>query len=223
MMIVMFSRPAFPRRAANPAKALSDSPWLMTGPLLFLSFCAIFGGYLTHKMILGLAIFTHPDKAMNILDAQCLPDGFVPLIFLPLSFLFLFNLLIFAEPTSSSWISLRIDRLLSSDDDTRQAPSPFVLMPGLKMLDLPLHPFSQFFTSFNHFNIFNHWVKFKVLILSNYLYRYLDKGFLEGGFGPLGCHRLFNFIGFNIELLATGFIPHYILINLFSLFLLLLL
>lgn len=57
----------------------------------------------------------------------------------------------------------------------------------------------------------------KYLLLSNILYRYIDKGILEL-FGPIGGSNFLQFSGFLIELLSTGFIPHYALMKILSLF-----
>ena len=45
--------------------------------------------------------------------------------------------------------------------------------------------------------------------------RYWDRGLIEI-MGPLGLERLFHFLTFNLELLATGFLPHYALLLLTS-------
>ncbi|KAI9088691.1 NADH dehydrogenase subunit 5 [Phlyctochytrium arcticum] len=73
----------------------------------------------------------------------------------------------------------------------------------LLMLDAELAPLLGVL---NHFNIWNHWVMQNTLTFANSVFRYWDRGLLEF-FGPMGC-------AFQIELLATGFIPHYALITL---------
>jgi hypothetical protein len=60
----------------------------------------------------------------------------------------------------------------------------------------------------------------RFFILSNFLYRNIDKGCLEL-LGPLGLSRTFHYLGFKIELLATGYILHYAFIIISSLFILL--
>ena len=77
--------------------------------------------------------------------------------------------------------------------------------------------FTNILNSFNHNDVTNHWIMHKYLVLSNILYRYIDKGLLEL-FGPIGGRNLLHFLGFSIELLSTGFIPHYALIMVLSLF-----
>jgi len=57
-----------------------------------------------------------------------------------------------------------------------------------------------------------------ILILANLLYRNIDHGILEI-FGPLGFIRFFNWIGFKLELISTGYIIHYLLIYLVIMFL----
>ena len=59
------------------------------------------------------------------------------------------------------------------------------------------------------------------LSFSNFIFRYLDKGSFET-FGPLGFLRAFHYLGFRIESLSTGFIPHYAFIFIFSISLFLL-
>jgi hypothetical protein len=56
----------------------------------------------------------------------------------------------------------------------------------------------------------------KYLSVSLLLYRYIDKGILEL-FGPIGGKNLLHFLGFSIELLSTGFIPHYALMKILCL------
>jgi hypothetical protein len=58
---------------------------------------------------------------------------------------------------------------------------------------------------------------FYSLVLSNSIYRHLDKGFLES-FGPNGLLQFLHFIGFNISSFSSGFIPHYAFVLIFSLF-----
>ena len=198
IMIVKFSRPGFPKSILS---IITDSPFFMTCPLLILSFSAILIGYLSHQLFLGYGsiqgLFIHPSSLNSLLDSSNFDSL---LIYLPLTFLFLFNLLWLRPQSVSSFSVLSVSSL-----SVLSVSSNYKLLPSLGL--------------FNHFNIFNHWFKFGSQILSNYLYRYIDKGILEL-FGPLSLSRLFNFIGFNIELLATGFIPHYIFILKFGLFLL---
>ena len=72
--------------------------------------------------------------------------------------------------------------------------------------------------TFSHFNIFNYWIMHSSLNNSISLYRYFDKGLLQY-FGPFGIFRKLNFNSFNIEILYTGFIIHYVLLTIFGLFL----
>ena len=53
------------------------------------------------------------------------------------------------------------------------------------------------------------------LNLSIYLFRYIDKGFLQL-IGPIGINRLIHYISFKLELLSTNFILHYGMILLIS-------
>lgn len=72
------------------------------------------------------------------------------------------------------------------------------------------------FTLLNYFNVFYHWIMFYSLVLSNSVYRHLDKGFLES-FGPNGLLKFLHYIGFNITSFSSGFIPHYAYVLIFSL------
>jgi hypothetical protein len=56
---------------------------------------------------------------------------------------------------------------------------------------------------------------FYSLVLSNSVYRHLDKGFLES-FGPNGLLKFLHYIGFNISSFSSGFIPHYAFVLIFS-------
>jgi len=57
------------------------------------------------------------------------------------------------------------------------------------------------------------------LNFSNVVFRYWDRGLVEL-IGPMGLVQLFHYLSFQLELLATGFIPHYALIIISTLFLL---
>ena len=93
MMIVMFSRPNFPKTLLP---IISDSPFFKTFPLILLCFCAIFIGYGSHQLFLAygssFGLFIHPNSLNSLLDSENFDSL---LIFLPLTFLFLFNLLWF--------------------------------------------------------------------------------------------------------------------------------
>ena len=69
----------------------------------------------------------------------------------------------------------------------------------------------------SHFNILNYWIMHNSLLNSIYLYRYFDKGLLQL-IGPFGIFRNINFSSFNIEILYTGFIIHYALLTILTLF-----
>ena len=91
MMIVKFSRPNFPKTIIP---IITDSPLKKTFPLILLSFCAIGIGYFSHQFFLGYGascdMFIHPSSLNNLLDSSNFDSL---LIYLPLSFLFLFNFL----------------------------------------------------------------------------------------------------------------------------------
>ena len=202
-MIVMLSRPAFPK---SILPYVTDSSKIMTIPLLIISIGAVTIGYLTHELFLSYgstfyynSIFIHPSSSSSLLDG---PFSGSKLALVPLLFLLLMSILIvmqspFNNKTNTiSQADFILNKLISNEI---QNNTPVV------------HKFTSTLTTMNHFNIFNHWIMHRILILSNYLYRYLDKGLLEL-FGPLGCQKFFHYLGLNIELLSTGFIPHYALI-----------
>lgn len=85
------------------------------------------------------------------------------------------------------------------------------LIPNHASFNLTTH-----FTLLNYFNVFYHWIMFYSLVLSNSIYRHLDKGFLES-FGPNGLLQFLHYVGFNISSFSSGFIPHYAFVLIFSL------
>jgi hypothetical protein len=54
----------------------------------------------------------------------------------------------------------------------------------------------------------NHWIIHYVFHFANVVFRYWDRGIVEL-LGPLGLVKLFHYSSFKLELIATGFIPHY--------------
>ncbi len=206
MMIVMLSRPAFPK---SIIPYVTDAAKQMTIPLLIISIGAVTIGYFTHELFLSYgstfyynSIFIHPGSSSSLLDG---PFSGSMLCIVPLLFLLLMSILLFITPfnnhncfammSTPSFTSLKTD--------------------ASHYHNLVAHKFTSTLTTMNHFNVVNHRLMHRTLILSNYLYRYVDKGILEL-IGPLGCQRLLNYLGFNIELLSTGFIPHYALIMITS-------
>ena len=67
----------------------------------------------------------------------------------------------------------------------------------------------------SHWNNFNGQFSWNCQSLALMVGRYWDRGLIEI-MGPLGLERLFHFLTFNLELLATGFLPHYALLLLTS-------
>lgn len=201
LMIAMYSRPHFPLAILPFVK---DSPILITGPMLFISIAAVGFGYLSHELFLGFgstfygqSIFTLPEN-IRLFDASFASlTSYSYLSLLPLFFL---SLLFLSLPFVSS----------SSAPGKMILPSAStILTPSTK--DYP-HSwrFSNIFdpSLMTHFNIFNYWIMHRFFVFSVFLYRYLDKGLIEF-FGPLGLYRIIHFQSFILELLATGFIPHY--------------
>lgn len=194
----MLNRPNFPKTILN---YVVDSNYLMTLPLLLISIGAITFGYLSNELFLAYgstfyinSIFIHPATINTTLDAQF---GGSILALIPILFLFLLTILFFITPSTPLLFNSPII-------------TPIISEP------IKAHKFTNIFNSFNHNDITNHWIKHKYLLLSNILYRYIDKGILEL-FGPIGGKNLLSFLGFSIELLSTGFIPHYALIKILSL------
>ncbi len=193
LMIAMFSRPLFPR---TMLPFVTDSPLLKTAPLIILSIAAVMLGYQTQELFLSYgstfyinSIFTHPNANTFLFDASY---GGSLLSLIPVTFQFLIFLILIISPFSSSNTSSNSSRIrLIHTQDIR-----------------PHFNFTTHFTLLNYFNVFYHWIKYFGLVQSNYLFRYVDKGFLEF-FGPLGILRLLHYWGFLIESLSTGFIPHY--------------
>nr|NP_150355.1 NADH dehydrogenase subunit 5 [Rhizophydium sp. 136]AAK84285.1 NADH dehydrogenase subunit 5 [Rhizophydium sp. 136] len=224
-MIALLSRPLFQKSIVHYVK---DSGMFMTIPLLILSVAAVIIGYITNEIFITSAmpsyfnsIFIHPDN-IRILDA---PNANSIMSLIPLLFLFiLFTALIIKSPSlnnsssikdtanqislnSTSNSSISNNHAISLINQEMSSPENNKVLIGVPMVNN--------LTILIHFNIFNHWFMHRILILSNYLYRYIDKGILET-IGPTGFSRTFHFIGFLIELLATGNILNYALIIIFS-------
>jgi NADH-ubiquinone oxidoreductase chain 5 len=106
----------------------------------------------------------------------------------------------------------------SSNSFTTSLPIPIISSSSLILPHLPLKAsfnLTTHFTLLNYFNVFYHWIMFYSLVLSNSVYRHLDKGFLES-FGPNGLLKFLHYIGFNISSFSSGFIPHYAFVLIFS-------
>ena len=178
----------------------------MTGPLLITATGAVILGYLTQEVFLaygstfyGQSIYTHPDH-IRLLDAHFAES---PLALIPLSFFLLILLIIpITKTTPGSQCNTKLV-LKTTTEEMGHAPKSWryshIWEPSL----------------LNQFNVFNHWVMHHILTASVILYRYIDKGLFEL-LGPVGLVRLTHWLGFKVELLATGFIPHQIFIILFS-------
>lgn len=132
---------------------------------------------------------------------------------MPLSFLLLiFLILIINLPIPSNKSEdLSIERNPKILSEKNQKVSYEI---GTKTVNLG-YSLTTHFSLLNYFNVFYHWIMYLVLVASNYLYRYIDKGFLEF-FGPLGLLRFINYSGFLVEIISTGYIPHYAFIKIKS-------
>lgn len=203
LMLAMYSRPHFPLALLPFVK---DSPFLMTAPMLFISISAVAFGYVTNELFLGFgssfygqSLFTLPQH-IRLLDGPNFLSSFHSYQILALLPLFFLTLFFFSFPFSRNGSS---------------APSVAPSFNPSSAPSVPSSPFNSWRYSslfdpalMNHFNIFNLAIMRFSFILSVYFYRYFDKGLLEF-LGPVGIFRANHWFGFNIELLSTGFIPHY--------------
>ena len=205
--VALLSRPQFPLTLLPYVK---DSPALMTGPLLVTATGAVILGYFTQEVFLaygstfyGQSLFTHPDH-IRLFDAHFAES---PLALIPLSFFLLVLLIIPITKSAPSMFkvstSKSVDVGVITNSEITHAPKSWryshIWEPSL----------------LNQFNVFNHWIMHHILTASVILYRYIDKGLFEL-FGPVGLVRLTHWLGFKVELLATGFIPHQIFIIILS-------
>ena len=214
MMKAMLSRPLFPK-AKQPF--VTDSPLLKTIPLIILSVAAVMFGYLTHELFLSFgstfylnSIYTHPNTTSFLFDAS-FGGSLVSLI--PVTFqLLILLILVIKNPFISHKDTRTIKGILIGNDLQDKNQLQYSGKANLNFNQ------TTHFTLLNHFNVFYHWIKYIALVWSNHIYRYLDKGVLEF-FGPLGFLKLLHYWGFLIELISTGFIPHYAYILVLSLIL----
>jgi NADH-ubiquinone oxidoreductase chain 5 len=220
LMMAMYSQPNFPLAILPFVK---DSSSLMTFPLLFLSLGAVTFGYLSHEFLLGFgstfygqSLFILPEHS-RLLDAihfvatwETSPFSLLFSLFPLLFLLGLFFSLPFPTLATSSLLPVsvsttpigRLGILLPLHH------SPF--LPSPTFATWSTWRFSHFFdpSLMNHFNTLNYQLIKFFFSLSIYSHRYLDKGFLEF-FGPTGIFRLIHWLAFHLELLSTGFLPHY--------------
>ncbi len=183
---------------------IKDPEIFMGIPLFILSLGAIFFGYITHELFIGLgsefynnSIFIHPDN-LRLFDGS-LSQGSI-LKYIPLlTLIFIISLLPLKNITKG---------LITT--------SPITLL-NIKNNNLWWNS-----RILNHFNIFNHWIMSLGFNYSISLYRYWDKGLLQI-IGPYGLYKILHYYSFKIELLSTGYILHYAIIFLISIISLILL
>jgi hypothetical protein len=77
------------------------------------------------------------------------------------------------------------------------------------------HTLSLYSGILNQFNIYNHWIIYNTFNFGLILHRHIDRGLIEL-IGPTGFISFIHYIGFRLELLATGYLPHYAFTILFS-------
>ena len=204
-MMAMLSRPLFPKTIIP---YITDSSLLMTGPLIIQSIAAVKQGYLTQDLFLSFgstfyinSIFVHPISFTTLFDA---PFSGSYLALIPLSFLLLISLILIISPSSYT-------------NTPTQTPKFLNQLNLISFKETPKFNLTTHFLLLNYFNVFYHWIKFISLVLSNYLYRYTDKGSLEF-IGPKGLTNFFNYLASLLESLSTGYIPHYSFIIISSTF-----
>jgi len=202
LMIAMMSRPLFPK-AFLPF--VIDSSFIMTFPLLILSFGAVTLGYFTHQIFLPFgstfylnSLFILPNAPSSLFDAS-FGGSIISLI--PVTFLFLILLILIISPFNNNIHFNNSSNII------------FPLLPSKKYK--ASFNFTTHFTLLNYFNVFYHWLMFYALYFSNIIFRYLDKGSFEN-FGPLGLLNIIHYFSNKIENLATGYIPHYAFIVIIS-------
>jgi NADH-ubiquinone oxidoreductase chain 5 len=148
-------------------------------PLIILNIGAIFFGYLTHELFLGIGstfylnnIFIHPDHIRLFDGNLSQPSLLKYLTLLPLLFLFYLLPIQLKKNYINNSIKVTINKTQNNH--------------------VPLFWMSRIL---NHMNIFNHWIMHNFLNYSIYIYRYWDKGLLQIA-GPQGIYKLINFISF---------------------------
>lgn len=210
------SKPNFPYSLILN-KIILDPNWTMLLPLILLAIGSVFFGYLSHETFLGLgssiyqgAIFIHPNN-IALLDGAMIPS--VPLSSLVsfafqesyqsiLKYLPLVTLLILIT-------LLPLTRKINNVKLTNQIENDILVFPIIDSNNKTFRSICYSALTLNHFNIFNHWIIFQVLTLSNTILRYWDRGLVEI-IGPLGLVRVIHHLAFQIELYtASGRLIHY--------------
>ena len=187
IILTFISEPHFPRTMIH---TIMEPSLLMSIPLGLLALGSAFFGYLTHELFLGIgntfyqqALFTHPNHTA-LQDAPFAPASILKYL-----------------PPMTLQILLTLFPQISTNTNTNT--NTIKINKTSNIID-PLRS-----TGFlNFFNIFNHWIMFSVLRYAVILHRYFDKGLVEL-IGPMGLVRFFHYQAFQLEELATGFIPHY--------------
>ena len=249
LIITFQSKPNFNNRFGPPHRGVVtnmihdplDFPILFTFILLALG--SIFFGYLTQELFIGggteiymNSIFTHPSR-IRLFDSSLSEFTILKLI-VSQPLVLLITLLPLRKKqigtprpggrtTCGSAGGSTLKNL-----DLRQGVVPLKYQGKLltqfkrgqshagsdNLKPVNVVPLYWITKTFSHFNIFNYWIMHSSLNNSISLYRYFDKGLLQY-FGPFGIFRKLNFNSFNIEILYTGFIIHYVLLTIFGLFL----
>lgn len=205
MILTFLSTPNYPHTVLG---TIADPSQVMQIPLIILGAGAAFFGFITHELFLGLgstfyqqAIFTHPDN-LTLLDGPLSAPSLLK--FLPPATLLILLTLIPLSKDNGSPTGGVITSVATST-------------PVNGYMTSSQHSLSLYTSFLNHFNIYQHWIMHNTLNFSNVVFRYWDRGQVEF-LGPMGLVQLFHYYSFQLELLATGFIPHYALLIISSLF-----
>ena len=222
MILTFLSAPHFPHTVLE---TIADPPLTMLIPLFILGTGAAFFGFMTHELFLGLgstfyqqAIFTHPDN-LTLQDGPLSAPSLLK--FLPPATLLILLTLIPLSNNNNRGLQIQPAHPINKGSNLlsyRQGGQPTISKLNSTTVST-LHHFSLYSSFLNHFNIYQHWIMHNTFNFSNVVFRYWDRGLVEL-LGPMGLVQLFHYLSFQLELLATGFIPHYALIIISTLFLL---
>lgn len=217
MIMTFLSKPHYPRTLL---RVIHDPSIILYLPLFLQGQGAAYIGYLTNYIFLAHAstfylqsIFIHP-KNLALQDVSLAST--TSLKYLPiLTLLLLLTLL----PTKFIYSNLNNRNIQSTS--TTYSPSFLTSNYFNHNLSSSLDIYFELYTSIlNHFDIIQNKIINNGLNISIWVHRYLDRGLIEI-FGPYGLLKLFHYLAFKQELLATAFIPNYgLIILIFIIFIL---
>lgn len=208
MILTFLSEPHFP---STLLPIISDPVISSFISLFIASIAAIFFGYLTNELFMGIgsnfyeqSLFIHPDHLI-LLDGTLSPASIWKLL-PPLTLLTQITLLPLSFTSNKKEITSNINTQITINKG---------ISLNINENISPYHTLSLYSGILNHFNIYIHWIINFTLNLGLILHRHIDRGLIEL-IGPTGLINLIHYIGFRLELLATGYLPHYAFIILFS-------